>query len=67
MVRPVALVRHGRVLLRLSPHGRLGDHGIGVGPGTMFGNWFAIAIGFLAMARVLYGNFALPKPTAVPL
>ena len=40
--------------------------GIGVGPGTAFGNWFAVGIGFLAMARVLYANFALPKPTAVP-
>ena len=40
--------------------------GIGVGPGTVFGNWFAVGIGFLAMARVLYANFALPKPTAVP-
>jgi cellulose synthase/poly-beta-1,6-N-acetylglucosamine synthase-like glycosyltransferase len=40
--------------------------GMGVGPGTVFGNWFAVGVGFLAMARILYANFALPKPTAVP-
>ncbi len=41
--------------------------GLGVGPGTIFGNWFAIGIGFLGMARFLYANFALPRPTLLPL
>jgi cellulose synthase/poly-beta-1,6-N-acetylglucosamine synthase-like glycosyltransferase len=41
--------------------------GLGVGPGTIFGNWFAIGVGFLAMARFLYANFALPGPTRLPL
>jgi cellulose synthase/poly-beta-1,6-N-acetylglucosamine synthase-like glycosyltransferase len=39
--------------------------GLGVGPGTIFGNWFAIGVGFLAMSRLFYANFALPKPTAL--
>jgi cellulose synthase/poly-beta-1,6-N-acetylglucosamine synthase-like glycosyltransferase len=40
--------------------------GVASGPGTLIGNFIAIAVGFLAMARMLFVNFALPKPTAVP-
>jgi cellulose synthase/poly-beta-1,6-N-acetylglucosamine synthase-like glycosyltransferase len=40
--------------------------GVGGGPGTILGNWFAIAVGFLGMARLVYANFALPKPSTSP-
>jgi cellulose synthase/poly-beta-1,6-N-acetylglucosamine synthase-like glycosyltransferase len=39
--------------------------GIGVAPGTILGNWFAIGIGFVGVSRLLYANFALPKPTVL--
>jgi cellulose synthase/poly-beta-1,6-N-acetylglucosamine synthase-like glycosyltransferase len=39
--------------------------GLSVAPGTLLGNWFAVLIGFFAMARLVYANFALPKPTAL--
>ena len=41
--------------------------GVGVAPGTILGNWFAIGIGFVAISRLLYANFALPKPTELPM
>jgi cellulose synthase/poly-beta-1,6-N-acetylglucosamine synthase-like glycosyltransferase len=41
--------------------------GAGATPGTVVGNWFAIGIGFVGISRLLYANFALPKPTALPL
>lgn len=40
--------------------------GIASGPGTLIGNFVAIGVGFLAMARMLFANFALPRPTSVP-
>lgn len=40
--------------------------GLPVAPTTLFANFLALGLGFLAMARLLYVNFALPKPTAVP-
>ncbi|MDQ6782882.1 MAG: glycosyltransferase family 2 protein [Actinomycetota bacterium] len=37
-----------------------------VGPSTLLGNFVAITVGFVGMARLLYANFALPRPSAVP-
>jgi cellulose synthase/poly-beta-1,6-N-acetylglucosamine synthase-like glycosyltransferase len=35
-------------------------------PTTLVGSFLAIGLGFLAMSRLLFVNFALPKPTEVP-
>ena len=40
--------------------------GVPVAPTTLLGNFAAIALAVLAMTRMQYANFALPKPSAVP-
>lgn len=40
--------------------------GLPVAPGTVLGNFMAIAVGFFAMSRLLFVNFALPRPSSVP-
>jgi cellulose synthase/poly-beta-1,6-N-acetylglucosamine synthase-like glycosyltransferase len=40
--------------------------GAPVAPTTLLGNFAAIAMAVLAMTRMQYVNFALPKPSAVP-
>ncbi len=40
--------------------------GVPVAPTTLLGNFAAIAVAVLAMTRMQYANFALPKPSAVP-
>ena len=37
-----------------------------VAPTTLFGNFAAVGLAILAMTRMQYLNFALPKPSAVP-
>jgi cellulose synthase/poly-beta-1,6-N-acetylglucosamine synthase-like glycosyltransferase len=37
-----------------------------IAPTTLFGNFIALAVGTLAMARMQYGNYALPKASTVP-
>ena len=40
--------------------------GVPVEPTTLLGNFAAIAVAVLAMTRMEYANYALPKPSAVP-
>jgi len=40
--------------------------GLPVAPSTLLGNLAALMLGFVALGRVLFANFALPKPSAVP-
>ncbi|MBV8958597.1 MAG: glycosyltransferase [Actinobacteria bacterium] len=40
--------------------------GVPAGPASLFGGFVAIGVAALAMARLLFLNFALPKPSAVP-
>ena len=40
--------------------------GAPVAPTTLLGNFAAVGVAVLAMARMQYLNFALPKPSAVP-
>ena len=40
--------------------------GAPVAPTTLLGNFAAIGLAVLAMTRMQYANFALPKPSAVP-
>lgn len=40
--------------------------GIPTAPTTVLGNFLAIGLGFLAISRMLFVSFALPKPSAVP-
>lgn len=40
--------------------------GVPVAPTTLLGNFAAIALAVLAMTRMQYANFALPRPSAVP-
>ncbi len=40
--------------------------GAPVAPTTLLGNFAAIAVAVLAMTRMQYANFAVPKPSAVP-
>ena len=37
-----------------------------IGPASFLGNFAAILVGFLGMARILFANFAMPRPTALP-
>ncbi len=40
--------------------------GAPIAPTTLLGNFAAIAVAVLAMTRMQYANFAVPKPSAVP-
>lgn len=40
--------------------------GAPVGPSRLFGNFVAVALGVLAMARMLFASYAMPRPTEVP-
>lgn len=40
--------------------------GVPVSPTTLLGNFAAVALAVLAMTRMQYANFAMPKPSAVP-
>ena len=40
--------------------------GAPVAPTTLLGNFAAVAVAVLAMTRMQYANFAVPKPSAVP-
>ncbi len=40
--------------------------GFPIAPSTLLSNFVAVALGFIGMARMLFLNFALPRPTAVP-
>jgi cellulose synthase/poly-beta-1,6-N-acetylglucosamine synthase-like glycosyltransferase len=40
--------------------------GAPVAPTTLLGNFAAVAVAVLAMTRMQYANFALPRPSAVP-
>lgn len=39
--------------------------GIPVGPSTLLGSVVALGVGFFAMSRTLFVNFALPKPSSI--
>lgn len=39
---------------------------IPVGPSTLLGNFAAIAVSFVAMGRMMFVNYALPKPSSLP-
>ncbi len=40
--------------------------GAPVGPSMLLGNFVAVVLGVLAMARMLFASYALPRPTEVP-
>jgi cellulose synthase/poly-beta-1,6-N-acetylglucosamine synthase-like glycosyltransferase len=40
--------------------------GVPIAPTTLLGNFAAVALAVLAMTRMQYANFALPRPSAVP-
>jgi cellulose synthase/poly-beta-1,6-N-acetylglucosamine synthase-like glycosyltransferase len=40
--------------------------GAPIGPATLMGNFVAVGVGFLALTRMQYANYAVPKPSAVP-
>jgi cellulose synthase/poly-beta-1,6-N-acetylglucosamine synthase-like glycosyltransferase len=39
---------------------------VSIGPASFFGNFVALFLGFLALARMLFASFALPRPTTLP-
>ncbi len=40
--------------------------GVPIAPTTLLGNFAAVALAVLAMTRMQYANYALPRPSAVP-
>ncbi len=40
--------------------------GVPVGPTTLLGNFAAVGVAVLAMTRLQYLNYALPKPSRCP-
>ncbi len=40
--------------------------GVPISPTTLLGNFAAVALAVLAMTRMQYANFAMPRPSAVP-